>query len=293
MTGRGGPDGTAGGATVPAAPVATPAPVPPALRAALGPEGPVCVSLSGGVDSSVVLAAAVAVFGPGQVTALTADSPTFIAGELAAARRLCTDLGVRHLVVQTAELDDERFVANAPDRCYHCKAGLLGALGAATDELGCVALFDGVNADDPADHRPGLRAADERGVRHPLLEAGFGKQAVRALARELGLAAWDRPADACLASRIPYGERITTEKLHAVAAAEAGVRRLGFRECRVRHHGAVARVELPVGELPRATGELRPRLVAAVAAAGFTYVALDLQGLRSGSLNEVLDRDAL
>jgi uncharacterized protein len=130
-------------------------------------------------------------------------------------------------------------------------------------------------------------------VRHPLLEAGLGKQAVRALARELGLAAWDRPADACLASRIPYGERITTEKLRAVAAAEEGLHRLGFAECRVRHHGAVARVELPVGELPRAAGEVRPQLVAAVAAAGFTYVALDLQGFRSGSLNEVLDRDAL
>jgi len=289
MTGRGEPGGAAAGAAVPAAPATLPA----TLSAVLGREGPVCVSLSGGVDSSVVLAAAVAVFGPGQVTALTADSPTFIAGELAAARRLCADLGVRHLVVQTTELDDERFVANPPDRCYRCKAGLLGALGTAADELGCVALFDGVNADDPADHRPGLRAADERGVRHPLLEAGLGKQAVRALARELGLAAWDRPADACLASRIPYGERITAEKLRAVAAAEADLHRLGFAECRVRHHGTVARVELPVADLPRATGKVRPRLVAAVAAAGFAYVALDLQGFRSGSLNEVLDRDAL
>jgi len=289
VTGRGEPGGTAAGRAVSAASAALPA----ALRATLGRQGPVCVSLSGGVDSSVVLAAAVAVFGPGQVAALTADSPTFIAGELAAARRLCADLGVQHLVVQTAELDDERFVANPPDRCYHCKAGLLGLLLAAADELGCVALFDGVNADDPADHRPGLRAADERGVRHPLLEAGLGKQAVRTLARELGLAAWDRPADACLASRIPYGERITAEKLRAVAAAEAALHRLGFAECRVRHHGALARVELPVGELPRATGEVRLQLIAAVAAAGFTYVALDLQGFRSGSLNEVLDRDAL
>lgn len=264
--------------------------LPDALAAVLEPLGSACVALSGGVDSSVTLAAAAAVLGPGNVTAITADSPTFIDAELAAARSLCDELGVRHLVISTMELDDDGFVANTPDRCYHCKALFLDDMAAAAARLGCAALLDGVNADDPADHRPGLRAADERGVLHPLLQAGLGKDAVRALARDLGLAVWDRPANACLASRIPYGARITDAKLRAVAAAEAALRELGLRECRVRHHGTVARVELPVADLSRATGELRERIVAAVLAAGFAYAALDLHGFRSGSMNEVLDR---
>lgn len=262
--------------------------LPPALVAALTPLGSVCVALSGGVDSSVVLVAATAVLGREQVVGLTVVSPLYVAEELEDARSLCLQLGCRHEVIPVDHFGDERFVVNPPDRCYYCKARLCDEMMAVAGRLGCQTLLDGVNNDDLADYRPGLRAADERGVRHPLLEAGLGKADVRALARSLGLAIWDKPANACLASRIPYKEAITPQKLRAVAAAEAGLHAIGFRQCRVRHHGVVARVEVPLAELPRAAGELRGRVVAAVRAAGFAYVTLDLGGLRTGSLNEVL-----
>jgi len=261
--------------------------LPDELVRVLAPLGPAAVAFSGGVDSGVVLAAAAAVLGPANVIAVTAASETYLPEELAAARALAQRLGVRHEVVTTDELADERFAANAPDRCYHCKAHLVDALAAAAERAGSVVLLDGANRDDLGDHRPGMRAASEGGVRHPLIEAGLGKADVRALARALELPNWDKPANACLASRIPYGEPITPEKLQAVAAAEAGLRTLGFGVCRVRHHGAVARVEVEPGQVARAAGELREQVVAAVRAAGCAYVPLDLQGCRSGSMNEV------
>ena len=264
--------------------------LPEALADALREAAPVCVAFSGGVDSSTVVAAAAAVLGPAAVLAVTASSPICLEDELGVARDFAGRLGVCHVVIDVDVLGDERIAANGPDRCYHCKALLLQRLLDVADEHGCAALVDGVNRDDLVDYRPGLRAAEERGVRHPLVEAGLGKAEVRELARGLGLDVWDRASDACLATRVPYGEPLTRDALSQVAAAEAVLRRLGFVECRVRHHGAVARVEVPVAELETALA-LREAIVAGIHEAGFSYVALDLAGFRSGSMNEVLDED--
>jgi uncharacterized protein len=245
----------------------------------------VCVAFSGGADSSLVVAAAVRALGADRVVALTAVSPTYLDEELASARAVAASLGVEHLVIETHEFDDPRFVENSRDRCYHCKAELLDEMLRVAAERGGARLVDGANADDAGDHRPGMRAAAERGVLQPLLAAGIGKAEVRRLARELGLPTWDAPQQACLASRVPYGEPITVEKLAAVARAERALHELGFRQCRVRHHGKVARVEVEAGDLERAL-EWRDELTARVRAAGFTWVALDLDGFRSGSMNE-------
>ncbi len=263
------------------------------LEAVLKPLGRVCVAFSGGVDSSVVLAVATRVLGGGNVLAFTAVSETYRDEELAEARAFAAALGVRHLTWQTRELDDERFVANDHDRCYYCKSTLLEAMERAATEAGFAALVDGVNADDLSDERPGLRASREHGVRHPMVEAGLGKAAVRALARALDLQVWSKPAQACLASRIAYDQSVTADKLRQVAAAEDVVRELGFGpELRVRHHGDLARVELPADDLRRAAGvEVRETLVRRLRALGFTYVTLDLQGFRSGSMNEAPHRD--
>jgi uncharacterized protein len=258
------------------------------LERVLRPLDRVCVAFSGGVDSSVVLAVAVRVLGPARVLAFTAVSETYRDDELAAARALGASLGVRHLTWQTRELDDPRFAANSRDRCYACKATLLEAMERAAADAGATALLDGANRDDLGDERPGMRAAAEHGVRHPLIEAGLGKAAVRALARALYLPVWNKPAQACLASRIAYGEAITADKLRQVAAAEDVLRELGLGpELRVRHHGDVARVEVPAEQVERAAAaELRTVVDRRLRALGFTYVTLDLQGFRSGSMNE-------
>ncbi len=244
-----------------------------------------CVAFSGGVDSSLALAAAVRALGPERVLAFTAVSPLYLSEELATAKLVAGSLGAEHVVVATDAFDDARFVANSRDRCFYCKQGMLDAMARVAAERGFATLVDGANADDAGDHRPGTRAAEERGVLRPLLAAGIGKAEVRRLARELGLATWDAPQRACLASRIPYGEPITVEKLAAVAAAEAALRDLGFTQSRVRHHGAVARVEVEAEVIPRAV-ELRAELSRRLHAAGFAYVALDLDGFRTGSMNE-------
>jgi len=258
------------------------------LERALRPLDRVCVAFSGGVDSSVVLAVAVRVLGASRVLAFTAVSETYRDDELAAARALAESLGVRHLTWQTRELDDAAFSSNTPDRCYACKATLIEAMERAAADAGATVLIDGANRDDLGDERPGMRAAAEHGVRHPLIEAGLGKAAVRALARALDLPVWSKPAEACLASRIAYGEAITADKLRQVAAAEDVLRELGLGpELRVRHHGDVARVEVPAEQVERAAGAgVRAAVDRRLRALGFTYVALDLQGFRSGSMNE-------
>jgi len=267
---------------------AGPAPALAAVERVIASFGSACVAFSGGVDSSVVLAIAARALGAEQVTAFTAASETYREEELERARTVAAELGVRHVVRRTGELDDECFAANPPRRCYHCKAHLLDGLAAAAAEDRRAVLVDGANRDDLGDFRPGMQAADERGVRHPLVEAGLGKQQVRALAAALGLPTADLPAQACLASRIPYGERITVAKLRQVAAAEDALGQLGFGPCRVRHHGAIARVELPLEQLTCAVGEARAVIVERLRDLGWTYVTLDLGGLRSGSMNEVL-----
>lgn len=250
--------------------------------------GSACVAFSGGVDSTLVLAAAVRALGRDNVVAFTAVSPTYLPEELATARQVACGLGVAHEVVETHEFDDPAFTSNPRDRCYHCKAGLLDAMAAAAARRGCAALVDGANADDLGDHRPGMRASAERGVVHPLLAAGIGKQDVRRLARELELPTWDAPQQACLASRVPYGDVITVEKVAAVGAAERVLRELGFRQCRVRHHGSIARVEVEAADIGRVV-EAREEIVRRLRALGFTYVTLDLRGFRSGSMNEAPD----
>jgi len=255
------------------------------LEAELAPLGSACVAFSGGVDSSLVLAAAARALGPARVVAFTAVSATYLPEELQAARALAAGLGVKHVVVETHEFDDPAFTGNPRERCYVCKRELVAEMVRVAAETGCAALVDGANLDDLGDHRPGMRATAEGGVTHPLLAAGIGKDEVRRLSRELGLATWDAPQQACLASRIPYGEPITVQKLEAIAAAERALHELGFRQCRVRHHGSVARVEVESGDLGRAL-EARESIAPRLRALGFTYVTLDLEGFRSGSMNE-------
>ena len=255
------------------------------LRDGLSGLGRVVVACSGGVDSSFLAVVASGVLGDAALV-VTAVSPALPADELAGVRRLAADHGLRWRPVTTRELDRPGYVANAGDRCYHCRSELFDVL-APIAAAECAAIAVGTIVDDLSDHRPGLRAAAERGVSMPLVDAGFTKADVRAAARALGLAVWDKPAAPCLASRIPYGTPVTIRTLGQVGRAEAAVRALGFTDLRVRHYGAHARLELPLADLPAALAR-RDEVVAAVRTAGYDDVTLDPQGLRSGNLNAAL-----
>jgi len=256
------------------------------LRAYVRGLGSCVVAYSGGVDSSVVLAVAAAELGA-RALAVIGRSATYATGELTLALAQAASLGVTPRVIDTAELDDPRFVNNPVDRCYFCKGELYVKLAALARAEGFAAVLDGTNADDLKDHRPGRKAAAEHAVRSPLAELGFTKADVRVVARELGLPSAEKPATPCLSSRFPYGAKITPDQLRQVESGEAFLRAKGFSDVRLRHHGTVARLELPAAELPRLLdAALRNECVAALKALGFTYVTLDLQGFRSGSLNE-------
>ena len=258
------------------------------LRESVRALGSCVVAYSGGVDSSVVLKIALEEL-PGRVTAVIGRSATYAESELHLALAQARALGIEPRVLATAELDDPRFANNPSNRCYFCKGELYGKLEELARAEGWGTILDGTNADDLADHRPGRRAALEKSVRSPLAECGFTKDDVRALAHELGLPSADKPAMPCLSSRFPYGSRITKEQLAQVEQGEAWLRARGFRDVRLRHHGSVARLELEAHELLRlASDPLRGECVAALKRLGFAYVALDLQGFRSGSLNETL-----
>jgi len=259
-----------------------------ALRSGLRSLGNVVVAFSGGADSAFVARVATDTLGKDRVLCVTAVSPSLAPEELEDCRALAAEWGLRHVEVVTDELADPAYAANDGSRCYHCKSSLMAALGPVSGMAGPGAtVVLGVNLDDLSDHRPGQVAAAERGAVFPLVTAGFTKADVRAWSRRLGLRTWDKPAAACLASRVPYGTRVTFTTLDAVARAESGLRALGFRQLRVRHYDDTARIEVPAGELARVV-DAREAVCAAVHAAGYRYVTLDLDGFRSGNLNDSL-----
>ncbi|MFA4944161.1 MAG: ATP-dependent sacrificial sulfur transferase LarE [Lentisphaeria bacterium] len=259
------------------------------LQAALRSAGRAAVAFSGGVDSSFLLRVAADTLGPANVLAIIGDSPSLPRHELALARQFAAATGVECLVIFPEEMRNPRYTANPPDRCYFCKHALFTGVRQAAANRGIATILEGSNADDTGDHRPGRRAAAELGVQSPLLEAGLAKAEIRELSRHLGLPTADKPAMACLASRLPYGTPVTAASLAQVEAAESRLRDAGFRGARVRHHGDIARLELDPAEFPRLLDpNLRGELTAALKRLGWRYVSLDLQGYRTGSLNEAL-----
>jgi uncharacterized protein len=246
--------------------------------------------MSGGVDSAVVAQAAQLALGANAI-AITADSPSVARSDLADARRIATQIGIRHLVVGTDEFANPDYARNDGSRCYHCKTELYDHIVSLKSDLGFDIICSGANLDDLGDYRPGLIAAAEHGVRHPLQELGFGKQIVRDLARNWNLPIADKPASPCLSSRIAPGVAATTERTARIEAAEAILHQLGLAECRVRfHEGDLARIEVPVQAIERlATPECRTSLAARFRDLGFRFVTLDLEGFRSGNLNQLID----
>ncbi len=253
------------------------------LRSIIEDCGSAVVAFSGGVDSSVVCAVSHEVLGD-HVVAVTAVSPTYPPGELEAAQTIAGQVGIKHLVITTDELQDPKFAANPTERCYYCKRELLRKLDEVRKELGFGCIFDGTNHDDHSDFRPGIRALEEVGARSPLAESGLTKREVRELAAGYGLPNADKPANPCLASRIPFGQEITPEKLERIARGEDFIRSLGFRVVRVRDYGMMARVEVGKGELPRAR-KLEDKISSTLGRLGYSSVVLDQRGYRIGGAN--------
>ena len=258
-----------------------------ALKTILAEMEGILVAFSGGVDSSFLLKVAHELH-PEKLVAVTAVSETYPDFELANAKRVAAGIGAKHLIINTNELEQAEFSQNSPERCYYCKKELFSKLKGLATELALAVVIDGANADDVHDYRPGMRACKELGIRSPLKEAGLTKEEIRGYSRELGLPTWDQPAYACLASRFPYGEAITIEGLRRVAAGEAFLRSLGFKQLRLRDYGKLARIEIPLKEFDL-LGKYRIEVIAKLKGLGYRYITLDMEGYRSGSMNEVLN----
>lgn len=256
------------------------------LKERISRFGSVVVAFSGGIDSGLLAYISHLALGSSASLAVTAVSASLADEEVSACRDLAMEWGVSFQETSTYEFADPDYVANSSLRCFFCKTALMDALSPIAGSRGATVLL-GVNVDDVADYRPGQRAASERGARFPLLDEGLGKVEIREMARHLGLSIWDKPSSACLSSRIPYGTPVTIASLNSVAMAESALRTLGLKQVRVRHHGDVARIEVPIESFPQLL-EVRDKVVAACKTAGYIYVSFDLEGFRSGSMNSVL-----